>query len=110
RWATGAGLLYSVYALLQLDFSWPRFVVGLGRAANLLARMFPPDLGKQDILWSGMVESLQIAVLASVLGIVLSLPLGLLGARNLMPQPVTWVARALVAVCRSLHPVIIAIL
>lgn len=110
RLAMAAGVLYAVYALAQLNFSWPRFVSGLARAGNLIARMFPPDLAKNDILWSGMVESMQIAVLASVLGILLSLPLGLLAARNLMPQPVSWMARAVVALCRSLHPVIIAIL
>lgn len=102
-------LVYMVYALSQLNFSWPRFVSGLDRGAHLLARMFPPDMSKGDILWTGMVESMQMAVLASVLGIVISLPLGLLGARNLMPQPVTWLARAVVAACRSLHPVIVAI-
>lgn len=102
-------LLYTVYAVLQLNFDWPRFVSGLDRGAKLLGRMFPPDLSKGDILWTGMVESMQMAVLASVLGIVISLPMGLLGARNLMPQPVTWVARGVVAACRSLHPVIVAI-
>jgi phosphonate transport system permease protein len=110
RGAMAATALYAVYALSQLDFSWPRFVSGLGRAGSLLARMFPPDLGKQDILWTGIVESMQIAVLASAIGIVLSLPLGLLAARNLMPGAVSWAARAVIAVCRSLHPVIIAIL
>ncbi len=109
RGVSVALLAYMVYALTQLNFSWPRFVSGLDRGAHLLARMFPPDMNKGDILWTGMVESMQMAVLASVLGIVISLPLGLLGARNLMPQPVTWLARAVVAACRSLHPVIVAI-
>jgi phosphonate transport system permease protein len=104
------GVLYAAYALSRLDFAFARFVTGLERAAHLIARMFPPDLGKGDILWTGMVESLQIAVLASVLGVLLALPLGLLAARNLMPGPVSWLARAVVALCRSLHPVIIAIL
>ena len=49
-------------------------------------------------------------MLASTLGIVLALPLGLLGARNLMPAWASWPARAIVVVARSLHPVIVAIL
>lgn len=109
RGVSVVALAYTVYALSQLNFSWPRFVSGLERGANLLARMFPPDMGKGDVLWTGIVESMQMAALASVLGIVISLPLGLLAARNLMPQPVTWLARGLVAACRSLHPVIVAI-
>ena len=103
-------LAYTVYAVAQLDFSWNRFVEGLGHGARLIGKMFPPDLGKWDILVKGMVESMQIAVLATVLGISISLPLGFLGARNLMPGWVTWIARAIVAICRSLHPVIVAIL
>lgn len=49
-------------------------------------------------------------MLASVLGILFALPVGLLGARNMMPAWVSWPARSLVALCRALHPVIVAIL
>lgn len=110
RVVTAMLVIYALYAMAQLDFSWDRFVAGLGHGARLIGKMFPPDLSKFDILWKGMIESMQIAVLATVLGIAISLPLGLLGARNLMPGWVTWIARAIVAVCRSLHPVIVAII
>jgi phosphonate transport system permease protein len=103
-------LAYALYAASQLGFSWPRFVEGLEHGRRFLGRMFPPDLAHRDDLWDGIAETLQIAVLASLAGIVLSLPIGLLGARNLMPGPVSWAARSLVSVCRSLHPVIVAIL
>ena len=103
-------IAYSAYALSQLGFSLSRFLEGVHNSGRFLSRMFPPDFSKGDILWKGIAESLQIAVLASTLGIVLSLPIGLFGARNLMPSWVTWIARFLVALCRSLHPVIVAIL
>ena len=103
-------IVYAIYASTQLGFSWTRFVSGLDNGAKFLHRMFPPDLSKGDILWKGISESLQIAVLASLIGILLSLPIGLLGARNLMPGWVSWIARGFVSVCRSLHPVIVAIL
>ena len=57
-----------------------------------------------------MLESLQIAVLATAFGVALSLPLGLAAARNLSPAPLAWSARALIALFRSFHPVIVAIL
>jgi phosphonate transport system permease protein len=101
---------YTLYASTQLGFSWDRFISGLVNGGKFLSRMFPPDLRKGDILWGGIAESLQIAVLASLVGILLSLPIGLMGARNLMPAWVSWLARGLVSVCRSLHPVIVAIL
>ncbi len=103
-------VVYAVYAAAQLDFNWTRIRDGMGHASTFLTRMFPPNFEKPAMLWKGIAESLEIAVLASLLGIVLSLPVGLLGARNMMPAWVSWPARALVALCRSLHPVIVAIL
>ncbi|MBI5780853.1 MAG: phosphonate ABC transporter, permease protein PhnE [Rhodocyclales bacterium] len=110
RVAALAVVAYAVYAMSLLDFSWPRFVAGLDNGARLLSRMFPPDLSKGDILWRGVSESLQMAVLASAAGIAVSLPIGLLGARNLMPAWVTWISRSVVTTCRALHPVVVAIL
>ena len=63
--------------------------VGLANGAKFLARMFPPDLGKWDVLSAGIFESLQMAVLSSAAGILLSLPIGLMAARNLMPSALT---------------------
>jgi len=104
------GIVYVVYASSQLDFTYSRFSEGLGHAGTFLARMFPPNFSRWSILIKGLAESLEISVLASVLGILLALPLGLLGSRNLMPGWVSWPARAIVTLCRALHPVIVAIL
>jgi phosphonate transport system permease protein len=110
RALAAAVLTYVLYAFASMGISWDRFLIGLGHGANFIARMFPPDLSKMDILAKGLLESMQIAVLASALGVLVSLPIGLFAARNLMPLPVTLAARGLIAVCRSLHPVIMAIL
>jgi phosphonate transport system permease protein len=103
-------ILYTIYACSTLDFTWERFHTGLGNAAKFLDRMIPPNFERWDILLKGMMESLEIAILASALGILISLPIGLCAARNLMPAWATWPARTLIAICRSLHPVIMAIL
>ncbi len=102
--------LYCVYAASRLGFGWERFVAGLEHGGRFLARMFPPNYERWPLLVSGIVESLQIAVIATFFGVALSLPIGFLAARNLMPPWVTWPARALIALCRSFHPIIVAIL
>ena len=104
--------LYVLYALSTLEITLQRFLTGLGHSGAFLARLWPPNFqtSKLDLLATGMVESIQIAILATVFGVLLSLPLGLLAARNLMPAPVSWTARAVIALCRSFHPVIVAIL
>jgi phosphonate transport system permease protein len=111
-WARAGWLLlviYVIYATGQLDFSWTRFVEGIGHAQKFLGRMWPPSFTQWDAIAKGMKESLEIAVLASAIGIAISLPIGLLAARNLMPGGVSWTARGLIALCRAFHPVIVAI-
>ena len=75
--------------------------------ADVSAQLRPDKL---ELLYSGMIESLQIAIIATVVGVLLSLPLGLTAARNLSPLPLAWAARALIALFRTFHPVIVAIL
>ena len=103
-------IAYLIYASTQLDLGLGRFITGLGEGGRFLARMFPPNFARWELLLEGMIESIQIAVLATVGGIILSLPLGLMAARNLAPWWVSGPVRAFIAVCRSLHYVIVAIL
>jgi phosphonate transport system permease protein len=101
---------YVVYAAAQMDVSWDRVVSGLHNARHFFERLFPPNFSRWDLLVKGLAESLQIAVLASALGIALSLPIGLAASRNLVPAWVSWPARLLIVAARSFHPVIVAIL
>lgn len=108
-----AGLAaYVVYAGSTLDASLERIARGWGQAATLFGRMFPPNIApdKIELITTGMLESLQIAVLATCFGILLSLPLGFAAARNLAPGWLSATARGVIAICRSFHPVIVAIL
>ncbi len=104
--------IYTVYATSILAITWDRFATGLDRGAVFLGRMFPPDLAPAtlEMIYGGMIESIQIAILSTVIGVLLSLPLGLMAARNLAPGWLSWSARGLIAVLRSFHPVIVAIL
>lgn len=108
-----AGLVaYSLYATSVLDVTLARFLAGLANAGRFLSRLFPPNTApdKLALIYDGMLESLQIAVLATFVGVVLSLPLGLAAARNLSPALLYGPARAFIAVCRSFHPIIVSIL
>lgn len=103
-------ILYAIYAADYLDVSWSRFIAGLGNGAVFLGEMVPPNFSRWKLLVGNLLETVEIAIIASAFGILFSLPIGLLGARNLMPSWVTWPFRILIALCRSFHPVIFAIL
>lgn len=116
NWPVRLGALaivaYVAYASSILDITWARFLIGLDHGARFVSRMVPPDFSadKLQLLYTGMVESLQIAILATVFGTLISLPLGIAAARNLSPTPVAWTARTLIVIARTFHPVIVAIL
>ena len=116
RWSARlawAGLaVYTLYALGQMNFFPERVLSGWPQAMKLLGRMFPPNTqaDKLDLITQGLLESVQIAVIATFVGVILSLPLALMAARNLAPRGVAVVARGFIAVCRSFHPVIVSIL
>jgi len=101
---------YAVYAADYLDVSWARFVQGLGNGAAFLGEMVPPNFSRWQLLAGNLMATVEIAIIASAFGIFFSLPVGLLAARNLMPPWITWPFRAFIALCRSFHPVIFAIL
>jgi phosphonate transport system permease protein len=103
-------VLYLIYACAQLGFSPARFSAGLEHGQRFLARMFPPNFARWQLIASGIAESLQIAVIATFAGILISLPIGLMASRNLMPGWISWPTRGFIALCRSFHPIIVAIL
>lgn len=104
--------LYLLYAGSVLDITFARLLTGLDLGARFLSRMFPPNTAadKLALLYGGMIESLQIAIIATAVGVLLALPLGLGAARNLAPLPLAWAARGLIVAFRTFHPVIVAIL
>jgi phosphonate transport system permease protein len=57
-----------------------------------------------------MVESIVMTVASTVVGILISIPIGLGAARNIAPLPVYLICRGIVAISRALNEIIVAIL
>jgi phosphonate transport system permease protein len=109
RGLTAAALAYLLWGVADLEFDPERIARGLPRAGEMLARMVPPDFARWDLLVEGMVESLQMAVIATALGAVVSIPIGFGAAANVAPAPVFWAMRGYIAVARTFPEVLIAI-
>jgi phosphonate transport system permease protein len=104
--------LYCLYAMSTLEITWARFVKGLEQGAKFLDRLWPPNFApdKLALMSEGLLESVQIAILATAVGIIISIPIGLMSARNLVPGWLSWIGRVIIAIARSFHPMIVAIL
>jgi phosphonate transport system permease protein len=103
---------YVIYALGSLDVNLARILRGLDQGSIFLGRLWPPNAApdRLSLIGEGLIESMQIAVLSTALGILLSLPVGMIAARNISPAWLSWTGRIIIALCRSFHPMIIAIL
>jgi len=100
---------YIFWSLNTLNVEWTRIAHGLPRAASMLARMVPPNFSRWELLFGGMLESVQMALAASFFGMILAVPLGICGAGNLVPKPVYYIARMAIILSRTFHEIIVAI-
>lgn len=101
---------YVVGTIATLPVDWERTSQGMTRAARIFSGAFPPSFDRSGLLISGFLESLKIAILATTLGMLLSVPLAFMAARNISPKPVYFLGRGIFIIARSFHPVIVAII
>ncbi|MEP3114509.1 phosphonate ABC transporter, permease protein PhnE [Nisaea sp.] len=112
RWTLYLGaLIYMIFAVGSVEVNWLRVWEGLDRGLRFIQGFLLPDFTSrwEDIL-IGMEESLTMAVASTVVGVAISVPIGIGAARNIAPLPVYAVCRAIIALSRSFQEIIIAIL
>jgi len=103
-------LVYLVLAVGTLEVNWQRVAVGLERGQRFIMGFLQPDFtSRWNDIYRGLIESLTMTLTSTVIGVILSIPVGIGAARNLAPAPVYYVCRTIIAVSRSLQEVIIAI-
>ncbi|WP_353173196.1 phosphonate ABC transporter, permease protein PhnE [Paracandidimonas soli] len=112
RWALILGfLLYLAIALDSVAINWDRVAQGMARGWRFIAAFASPDFfARSGEIIDGLLESLAMTVVATVIGIIISIPVGLGAARNLSPTPVYLFCRAWVGLARAFPEIIFAIL
>ena len=111
RWGLGLGAaIYLSLAIGTIEVNWLRVYEGLDRGWAFVAAFAQLDFTSRwrDIS-EGLIESLTMTVVSTVLGILLSVPIGLGAARNLAPLPIYLICRGIIAIARTFQEVIIAI-
>lgn len=111
RWGLiAATIAYLVWVAYTLPFNWARISQGMERAARIFSGAIPPSFARHELLIDGFLESMEIAILSTLLGLALSIPIAFMAARNIAATPIYLVGRTLIIVARSFHPVIVAII
>lgn len=106
----GTGVAATAASWWYLEISPAVLLDGAGAAARLLERMLPPVVDDPGRAADLVVETLLMALLGTVIGTVLSVPLAFLAARNTTPHPaVQAAARGVITFCRAVPDIVFAI-
>lgn len=79
-------LAFIVFCFVRFDVTPARIVNGMERFGKIAGALFPPSPG--DAFWDlvrAMLESIGMAFLGTLIAAIIAVPLGFLGARNVLP-------------------------
>jgi len=111
-WFVGTLIFLGCFKLISDKTTW-FFVTDAGRqAADLGARMVPPEWSYMNQLWLPLWDTINIATLGTVISIVIALPIAFLAARNTTPSVtmVRPIALLIIVSSRSINSLIWALL
>ena len=86
------------------------FLEGLPNMRRLVAEMFPPSLARMDAVGAALLQTFQMAVAGTLLGVFFSLPLGVLASRTQTPNRILYsCSRLLISFFRTVPDLIWAL-
>ena len=91
--AVGA-IVYLVLAIGSVEVNWTRVIAGMERAQRFVAGFLQPDFTTRwrDIS-NGLMESLTMTFTSTVVGVLISIPIGV-GPRAMWPRPGSTISAA----------------
>jgi len=111
RWVLTLSVLVFLYwSWKEVNFSVIELIKGIPDMGRILKEMTPPDLSRLPLVLKAVLQTFQMALIGAVLGILLSLVLGIMAARNLTPHPVVYyAARGVISLCRTVPDLVWAV-
>jgi phosphonate transport system permease protein len=100
-----------IWSLTGTELSLGQLVRGLPEMGRLIGEMFPPATDRMASIGFTLFETFQMAIAGTFFGVLISLPLAVLSARNLAPHPSIYLGtRGLITFCRTVPDLIWAII
>ena len=95
----------------SIDIIWAWVWTSPAQMGDLFGRMIPPDLTNLWHIVRVLIETVNIATIATALAIVLALPIAYISAQNTTPNRATlWLGRFILVASRSVNTIIWALL
>lgn len=111
-WVLAIAFVTGCFQVMTQDTIWAFVTDAPRQAADIGGRMVPPNWGYLDELWWPLWETINIATLGTLLGILLAVPIGFLAARNTTPSAsiIRPIALFIIVASRSINSLIWALL
>ncbi|PQZ85247.1 phosphonate ABC transporter, permease protein PhnE [Arthrobacter sp. MYb222] len=103
-------LLILLWSAGGVGFDFIKLGQGSLNMAEFLARLFPPDFSKISIILELLLETLQMAIVGTVLGVVLSLLVAFGAASNIAPAWLYYPSRWAMNVIRAVPDLVFALM
>ncbi len=110
RWAGWAAIVaLFVWSAVATEVSIGRMVEGLPFMWDFLRRMVPPDPSVLGNAIRGAIQTIQIAIVGTMVAAVLALPVGFAAARNAAPRWLFYTSRLLLNAFRAVDTLVYAL-
>lgn len=110
RWAGWAAVVaVFAWSAVATEVSIGRMVEGLPFMWDFLRRMVPPDPSVLGNAVRGAIQTIQIAIVGTVVAAVLALPVGFAAARNAAPRWLFYTSRLLLNAFRAVDTLVYAL-
>lgn len=115
RWLRLAGYIFVAavtgWSLTTIDVFWPWLLDAPEQMGDLFRRMVPPDVSAWKSIARALLETVNIATIATLIAVFMSLPIALIAAQNTTPNRATlWLGRFILVSSRSVNTIIWALL
>lgn len=106
-----AGVLVLVFSANGVGLSLSQLMNGLPDMRRIVGEMFPPDIQRLDRIGTALLETFQMALVGTSLGVLVSFVLAILASRAHSPHPVVYAfSRSLVSLFRTVPDLVWALL
>lgn len=99
-----------VWSFWGAEFNFTKLGEGTLNMGEFLSRLFPPDFSKLGTITALLIETIQMAIVGTVLGAVLSLLVAFAAASNIAPRWLYYPARWVMNIIRSVPDLVFALM
>lgn len=105
-----AAVVFLLWSFQGVGFNFQKLGDGTVNMVGFIGRLFPPDFAKIGLIVELLIETVQMAVVATVLGAILSLFIAMAAASNLSPRWLYFASRWVMNIIRAVPDLVFALM